>query len=381
MDRINAPVAPDVSDHTTWPRRGFAHRPPVRAGFATPLPSRTPPRSDPDPRPVSHDPTLLLESEPRSFTLNAEEPGGILRRVGSRKDWLDKMKNDSRRAPRVQPDLRVHTRPARRAAVIALACFAASAANASAALVAQYTFEDANANDSSASTNTYNLANSSFGTTAPAYLVGSGTSNTYAHFTGSAAVPEGKALVTPTNALQANGDDGGSDWIVSLWFRTDDWNQGANRSFFSTAADSNANGGWQHNADNGAGETARNDGSNDNFAWSAQPTVDEWHHLYLIKNSDTSWQLYLDKTLVVTDTSNVGRVDEIRLGVNRNNPSRLRVDLDYIQVWTAADDPGSDLITAYDAGFAHINIPAPTTFALVSLTAFALAGRRRRAVV
>ena len=248
---------------------------------------------------------------------------------------------------------------------------------AHAALVAQYDFEGSNANDSSGSTNTYNLAESGTGAVSPTYL--SEHANTYVHFAGNNGGADGKALLTATNALETNDDDGNADWIVSLWFRTDDWSQGSFRGIFSTA---NANGesrGWQLDSNGGAGRVVRNDGgTNTTFLWSSQPSIDEWHHLYLIKNSNSDWELYLDKSLVVSDNTNVGRVDEIRLGPIRNGINSLRMDMDYVQIWDGITDPNSDIDTVYAAGLAHI-IPTPAALPAGLALLAALGLRRRRA--
>lgn len=265
-------------------------------------------------------------------------------------------------------------------AVVALA-FALHAAPAHAALVARYTFNASNGNDSSGSANTYNLAEAGPGTTGPSYLADP-SGNTYLHLDGVNSGAGGQILATPVNALEANNDDGDTDWIVSLWFRTDDWSQGSSRGFFATADDANDDAGWQLFSADGTGRVGYNDGSNNTIDWTGpQPSVNDWHHLYLIKNSDADWQLYLDKNLVVDDTSDVGRVDEIRLGINRNGVNGLRLDLDFIHVWTANDDPGSDLNTVYDAGLAHLanEVPTPSAAALGLIGILALTTHRPRA--
>lgn len=242
---------------------------------------------------------------------------------------------------------------------------------AHAALVAMYDFDNSDATDSSGSANAYDLS-ASAGTVAPTYVTENG--NTFVHFAGRNNV-DGQALLTAPNALVPGDDDGNSDWIVSLWFRTDDWSQGNYRGIFATADNNNDSRGWQIDSTGGAGRVIVNDnGTTLKFnAWTSQPTIDAWHHLYLIKRSNLDWDLYLDGTAVIAPTTgNVGRVDEIRLGTIRNGINSLRLDMDYVQIWDGITDPGSDLATVYSAGRSHIGIiPEPSSLALV-LAGFAL---------
>ena len=200
--------------------------------------------------------------------------------------------------------------------------------SAGAALIAEYTFDNADATDT---TGNYDLA-----------TVGAGVTYTggYAVFDGSNA-----------NYLQNTTGPGAlSAFTVSLWVRSSNISQGTYKGIFSNGP--SGAGSWQ--LDNHSGTYRVISTTPDVTGVTGTPIVDQWQHL-VVQTDGTATRFYVDGALANTDADTaLTNLNRIRLGINRNSDNAYAMDMDTVQVYNTVEN----VTTLYNYQRAQFITPA-----------------------
>lgn len=188
--------------------------------------------------------------------------------------------------------------------------------NANAALLAEYNFNDGTGDDSAGS----------FDLTA---IGGGGT------------ISGGVLTVDGNNASYyentANGA-GANPFTVSVWVKATDTNQGGFKGLFSNADDpDNDDFSWQIDNNNGQFRVVSIEDNADITGPSSgdgAPVANRWQNVVIKKSGDVAGvELWVDGTLVGTNTGNPGGLQEFRVGINRNSDNQYAGMYDKIQVY------------------------------------------------
>jgi hypothetical protein len=229
-----------------------------------------------------------------------------------------------------------------------------------AGLIAHYTFNDGTADDL---TDNYELTTVTNGTG-----VSYGSEGT----TGFASFPGDDANLDYLENTTGPGDDL-TGWTLSVWYRpTGGVENAANQAIYSNDNDFNEAGSFQLDVHNGTRRVNSKDAGQPTFG---SPTDNTWENIVLRKASDTDFRIYVNGVQQgSTITSNIGGLEQIRIGTNRGTGAGLRMDVDEVKIWDSAEDAS----TIYSAG--PTPIPEPSTLALTTLGLLGLAFfyRRRR---
>ncbi len=146
------------------------------------------------------------------------------------------------------------------------------------------------------------------------------------------------------------GGGGAGSFTVSFWARLPAWSQGGFQGLYTNVEPGSFD--YQLDIDGGNIRLLSDSGVNASTS-AAGLAVDTWHHIVIRKNSSSSCELYVTElgqplgAPLLTGTSNLGGIQAIRLGANRNRDSFPEMDMANIQVY---DDNTVDLNTLLAEG-------------------------------
>ena len=187
--------------------------------------------------------------------------------------------------------------------------------HADAALIAEYNFNDGTADDSAGSFDLNAIGGG--GTIAGGVLSLDGNNSSYYENT-------------------ANGL-GALNFTVSVWVKASVTNQGGFKGLFTNADNSTDAFSWQ--IDNNSGQfraVAIDTAANITGPTSGDgaPVANRWQNVVIKKNGDVAAsELWVDGTLVGTNTGNLGGLQEFRVGINRNSDNQYGGLYDKVQVY------------------------------------------------
>ncbi|MFC3094665.1 LamG domain-containing protein [Alteromonas sediminis] len=226
------------------------------------------------------------------------------------------------------------------------------ASQASAALIAEYNFDDSQANNSVDAA--YDLAVQG---SAPDLSTG-------------AFYSDGNA----SNRLEVAGPGGMSDWTVSLWVYTETQMQGTFKGIFSNFDSPNTAYSWQIDSHDGDYRLLSKQNSNNALAL-GQAKLYQWQHIVVQKFGGNNARLYLDGSLVGTTGFNPGGLQNFRVGTNRNTNSAFAGFIDNIQIW---NDSQVNANAVFQKGVGFTTVSAPHAVALLVLGFAGLVLSRKR---
>lgn len=229
----------------------------------------------------------------------------------------------------------------------------ALSAPASAALIAEYNFDDKTAENAVSAAYDLNSQGSA------------------ADFSDSAFYSDGIS----SNYLSVSGPGGMTDWTVSLWVNTSVSDQGEFKGIFSNMNDPQSDWSWQIDSHNGDYRLLSK--QNDNSPVSLGTSVNGmWQHIFVQKFGGNDARLYFNGTFVENTGFNPGGLQNFRVGINRSSNSSYEGYIDNIQIW---DDSTVSASQIYSNGVGVNAVPAPTSVALLGLALIGMGAYRRKA--
>ncbi len=200
--------------------------------------------------------------------------------------------------------------------LIAIALSVALASAAPAALIHEYLFDEGDARDTA-------------GTKDLGVVGGAGV--TFAHDLVSISTSETSYLQTA-----GYGATGFGTLTVSVWVNASNVNQGTYKGLFANNTASGAGYSWQLDNHSGVYRVISEQGVAINS--SIAPTANQWENLVVVKTSGTQADLYVNGQHAGTHGSNLGNLNTIRVGVNRNADNSYGGDYDKVQIWDTVED-------------------------------------------
>ena len=141
-----------------------------------------------------------------------------------------------------------------------------------------------------------------------------------------------------TSYLQTTGY-GGTGFgalTVSVWVHTSNVNQGGYKGLFANNTSSTAGYSWQIDNHSGVYRVISEKGVS--IVSTIAPTANQWENLVVVKSSSSLSTLYVNGVSAGTDGSNLGNLDTIRVGANRNADNSYGGDYDSVQIWDSAEN-------------------------------------------
>ncbi len=145
-----------------------------------------------------------------------------------------------------------------------------------------------------------------------------------------------------SNYLEVNpayGSTPFSAFTMSLWVRANVTDQGGFQGIFTNDTSSNAANSWQ--IDNHNGQYRLTSDSGGSVTSSVAPRPGAWDNLVVRKVSSTQAELWVNGMQAATSASNVGDLNALRLGINRNSNNSYMASYDHLQVWDTAENPAA----------------------------------------
>lgn len=243
--------------------------------------------------------------------------------------------------------------------LIATALLAAPLSQA--AMIAHYDFSDGNLLDNEVSAS-YNLTQGGSGFGTGITLNGDGS----AHIDGGGN--------NNTNFLKASGIGAGtgSDFTISMWFKTDTTNPTTHSSFASGGS-----GTWQveHYV------SALRVNTDTPITTSTSLSADTWYQA-VVWTDGTDSKLFMSEeggalTEVGSASNNALTLNDLSIGINRGGNLTWQGDYANIQVYDEALD-NATITTILDAGSGVASVPEPSAVSLLGLGGLALILRRKK---
>ncbi|WP_346189793.1 LamG-like jellyroll fold domain-containing protein [Rubritalea halochordaticola] len=180
--------------------------------------------------------------------------------------------------------------------------------------------------------------------------------------------------------LETVGPGGAANFTVSLWVKTDSWNQGSFQGLFA-----NNSGGagtlysWQIDSNGGDIRVATQADGAIFSTSSAGLNSSSWYNITLIKNGANT-EFYLTEegagsaTHIGTVAANPGGLQSFRLGINRNDDKLFTMDMANVKIFNSVENVDNLVLE----GAMVSSVPEPTSTALVGLAGLGFILRRRR---